>query len=287
MAFYIVKPWYKKSGGVKVVPFSTGTDAEIAAMLDAYYNGELTWAEMGWAVGDTRLIHLDGFACPDPYSSSSISAQDVTVVIVDHDHNTLATAINGITKACITVQFREALGKDGGKDGSIYINGDTSLDKSFSKWSALYMRTYMSNVLLPAFTYSTNKGSGTSFKDMLKTARNVRHTTHSSTASENVDDILFLPSYCEVFGTKSYTNYQTTSPTEGSQFAYYATAANRKKYKNNNGSAGGSSVNWWTSSPSKEYTSVSGYRWIYVDYNGEADRYVGSDSAALAPVFVM
>lgn len=289
MAFYIVKPWYKKGGSVKVVPFSTGTDAEIAAMLDAYYNGELTWAEMGWAVGDTRKIHLNQFACPNPNSSYNVSAQEITCVIVDHDHTPLATSINGHTNACITVQFREALGDTyyDGKNGTIYVNGDSGVDYTFTKWSNLYMRTYINSTLLGAFSYSTDKGSGTSFKDMIKPSKHYRHTTYNGTASEEVTDTLFLPSYPEIFGTESYNSYDVTNPVEGTQFNYYVTASNRIKYNNNNGTVGNDALAWWLGSASSSHNTTYGYRWLSANTTGNCSYGAGTISRALAPAWAM
>lgn len=63
-------PWSIKEP-LEIVSFSEGTDAQIKAMLDAYYNDEITWAEMGWNVGDTRKIHLDAMSAPNPNSSST------------------------------------------------------------------------------------------------------------------------------------------------------------------------------------------------------------------------
>lgn len=286
MAIFIQKPWYKKGG--KVASFADGTDAEIAAMLQAYYNNELTWQEMGWAVGDTRKIHLNQFACPAPWSNVSINAQEITCVIVDHDHTPLATPINGHTNACITVQFREALGSSK-YNGQIYVDGSESLDTSFTKWSSLYMRTYINNTLLGAFSYSTDKGSGTSFKDMIKPSTHYRHNTYSGRNSEQVTDTLFLPSYPEIFGTASYSNYAVTNPAEGTQFNYYVTASNRIKYVNNNGVPSSNDEAWWSGSPSsyRDTTFGQGYGWIAVSNAGTTSSSMGNKCCSLAPAWAM
>ena len=269
-------------GTVTIVPWSTGTDAEIQAMLDAYYADKLTWAEMGWAIGDTRIIHLSAMQAPNPNSSSTWAAQDITVVIVAHDHNDLATPINGHTKACITVQTREVMNNNTSaynQAGHIYVNGDSSYDMTFTKWSDLYMRTYMNSVVFNAFD--------SSFKSMIKPSSHYRHTTYNGTESEQVTDNLFLPSYPEIFGTASYSYYVATNPVEGTQFSYYTTSSNRIKYGNNNGSLNGTSQYWWEGSASSYFNSSNGYRWCIVGTSGTADYYSGYNATGLAPAFVM
>lgn len=269
-----VKPWYK-SKGAKVVPFSTGTDAEIAAMLQAYYNNELTWEEMGWQVGDTRLIHFDAMQQPNPSSSSITAAQDITIVIVAHDHTPLASAINGHSKACITVQTREIM-----NGAFIYINGNSSYDMSFTKWSNLYMRTYINNTVLGAIP------SG-DFKSAIKQSKHYRHTTYNGVTSEEVTDTLFLPSFPEIFGTATYAYYLPTNPVEGTQFDYYATASNRIKYVNNNGVPSTSAQYWWQGSASSFYDTSDKYCWCRVKNNGEFSFGDGTSNGGLAPAWAM
>ena len=270
-----VKPWYKKSGGLSIVPFSTGTDAQIAAMLDAYYNNEITWQEMGWAVGDTRLIHFDAMQEANPNSGSTRAAQDMTIVIVAHDHTPLASAINGHSNACITVQTREIM-----SGGFIFINGNSSRDSYFTKWSNLYMRTYMNNTVLGAIP------SG-DFKSAIKQSKHYRHTTYNGTASEEVTDTLFLPSYPEIFGTESYSYYVATNPVEGTQFDYYATASNRIKYVNNNGVPSASAQYWWQGSASSFYDTSDRYCWCRVRSDGGSSFGDGTSNGGLAPAWAM
>ena len=270
------------SSNVKIVSFANGTDAEIKAMLNAYYADEITWEQMGWAVGDTRKIHLNAMQSPNPDSSQTWAAQDITVVIVDHDHTDLATAINGHTKACITVQTREMLsGVSAGTRGTIYVNGDSSKDMTFTKWSNLYMRTYLNDKVWGAFP--------TDFKAAIKTSKHNRHTDYNTSVSEVVNDNLFLPSYPEIFGTAYYQYYKTTSPAEGTQFAYFTDPNNIKKYVNSNGSASSISGNtsWWNGSASSHYNSSGGYYWGYATSNGAANYSFGSAAYGLAPAFAM
>ena len=269
-------------GTVTIVPWSTGTDAEIQAMLDAYYADKLTWAEMGWTIGDTRVIHLDAMQAPNPNSSQTWAAQDITVVIVAHDHTDLATPINGHTKACITCQTREVMNNNTSaynQVGHIYVNGDSSYDMTFTKWSELYMRTYMNSTVFDAFQ--------STFKSMIKPSSHYRHTTYNGTESEQVTDNLFLPSYPEIFGTASYSYYVATNPVEGTQFSYYTTSSNRIKQGNNNGSPNGTSQYWWEGSASSIYGSSDGYYWCFVTTNGSANSDRGTGALGLAPAFVM
>ena len=267
-----------------IVTFANGTDAEIKAMLDAYYADNITWAEMGWAVGDTRTIHLNEMTAPNPNSSSTWAAQDITVVIVAHDHHDLATPINGHSKACITVQTRECMNNNTaayGQVGHICVNGDGSFDMSFTPWKTLYMRTYLNSTVLGSIPTGD-------FKDSIKPISHYVHTTHNAAADELVTDTLFLPSYPEIFGTASYQFYIHTTHTEGTQWEYYETEANRIKYGNNNGVANSTAQIWFEGSPVSRYTT-DGYFWGALLWTGEANFSSGrsADSSALAPAWCM
>ena len=76
---------------------------------------------------------------------------------------------------------------------------------------------------------------------------------------------LFLFSEIEIFGSTTYSKAG-----EGSQYSYFATAANRIKYLSN---GSGSACWWWERSP---FGSVSSY-FCYVDSGGGAS-YNGADN---------
>ena len=254
--------------------FAEATDFELACILNLYYNDLITWEDIGWKVGDTRLIHLDEMQAP-PSNSSVVTwiEQDITIVIVDHEHTDLATPINGHTKACITVQTREILsGSDADVEGWAFINGNKGYNMTFTKWSNLYIRTYLNSTILEAFS--------SSFKTMIKPSVHYRHTNYNTTEAELVTDTLFLPSTAEL-----NTLVNPTVPTEGSAFEYYKNDNNRMKCVNNNGNPGGMH-NWWTGTPSSVYNSSTGYNWHFVGTMGDID-YIYNYALGLVPAWAM
>ena len=279
-----------------IVSWSTGTDEQITAMIESYYNGDLTLVDIQnvWSVGDTRTIHLNEMTAPNPYSGTW-SAQDITVVILDFDHTTLATPINGKTKSLITVQTRECMNNNnasGESTGHIFVNGDSAKDTSFTKWSNLYMRTYLNSTVFGAIP------SG-SFKSAIKSSINNRLTTNGANpmnggstpdrTTESVTDKLFLPSYPEIFGNISNGLYlcgATPNSEEGTQFSYYATAVNRIKYGNNNGASNGVAQYWWGGSAFSRWDD-NGFYWSYIYQDGETYSASGASACALAPCFAM
>ena len=269
-------------GGITIPTWADGTDEEIIEALEKHYNDEINLTEY-WSVGDERVIQLNSMQAPNPNSSSTWAEQDITIVIVAMNHTDLATPINGHTKACITVQTREVLNNNTSaysQSGHIYVDGNSSYDKTFTKWSNLYMRTYLNSIVLGAF-------SSGAFKSAIKPSKHYRHTTYNGTGSEQVTDTLFLPSYPEVFGTVSYSNYVVTSPTEGTQFEYYQTESNRIKYGNNNGASNGTAQYWWTGSASSLYYSSLGYCWCTGYTSGSVTAPLGGSASGLAPAFAM
>lgn len=265
---------------VQVPSFANATWEQIGKIVTAYYNDKISDLSNYWAVGDTKIISLSAMQAPNPNSSDIWLAQDIVITILGFDHTDLATPINGHTKSAITLQTREVLsGTAAGTAGTIYVNGDSSYDSTFTKWSNLYMRTYLNDKVWGAFPSEV--------KSLIKPSKHYRHTGYNTSGSEEVTDNLFLPSYPEIFGTASYQYYVATSPVEGTQFEYYTNTTNRIKYPNNNGTAGSSAQIWWEGSASSNYASSNGYRWCYVYTDGSANGTNGSSARGLAPAFAM
>lgn len=265
--------------------WSTGTNAEISETLQKYYNDEITINELSayWGIGDERVIHLNAMQAASPNGTVTMPEQDITVIIVAYDHTDLETPINNHTKACITVQTKECLHNltaNESTSGHVYINGDSDPDTTFTKWSNLYMKTYLNDKVLNAFQ--------SNFKSMIKPSKHYRHTTYDGSASEEVIDTLFLPSYPEIWGT-DYSEYAPTNPAEGTQWEYYGNGDTTRKikYGNNNGNPNNVAQNWWTSSACSFYSSSGGYYWQGVAFNGTQSPTYGRYGYALAPAWAM
>ena len=254
--------------GPELVSWSAGTDAQIQAMIDAYYNGTTTLAEIQsvWSVGDSRTITLSAMTATGV--GESHRSQSVEMVILDFEHDTLATPINGKTKALITVQQKNCLrdatvADDGGSSNTEhgYMN---SSNTNNGGWTSSARRTWCNNVYYAALP------SG--FKAMVKEATH-QTTAGNQSATMNTDtDKCFLPSEWEVFGATTYAKAQ-----EGTQYEYYKTASNRYKLPKWNSSI--VSDYWWERSP---YGS-SATAFCRVGTNGGAGYASASAARGLAP----
>lgn len=72
----------KTVNGVKCVPFETGTDAEIADMIDAAQNGLIDLqSDGGWQIGDKRQISVSSFT----FVGSSVAAYSPFIEITSFD----------------------------------------------------------------------------------------------------------------------------------------------------------------------------------------------------------
>ena len=91
---------------LKIVAFATGTDEEIAKMIEAHYNNKINIADY-WAVGDMRTVHLSAMEATGVKESHR--EQDVQFVIGDFDHDDLTTPINGHSKAAVTLLQKDCL----------------------------------------------------------------------------------------------------------------------------------------------------------------------------------
>lgn len=264
-----------KIDSVEIVTFENGTDDQIAAMLEAHYNGDIDIADH-WSVGDKRKIHLNQVANPKG-SGSAWAAQDITIVITAIKHHDLATPINGKTKAAITCQTRECVNNntaDDNQDGHIYPNL-TSIASNLPVWassSPIGMRTWANGAF-----YTTAMPTGT--KDMIKEITRNLKTTHSDLTLAAATDKIFLPTEYEIFGASEYSGGKA----EGTQWEYYKTTSNRIKYGNNEGNSNDTAQCWWNGSPGSSGNS----HWCNVDTYGTADYNNGGIALGFAPAFAM
>ena len=264
-------------------PFETATDAQLFAMIDAYYDGEYdatdiaTLKSMYLRIGAKRTIHLahmDATGVSESHFDSN--GADYEFVIIGHEHDDLQTAINGKTKALLTLQ----------QDRILYTN-TTDSTYSSSNRNANYGFGYMNST-------NTNAGGWTScarrtwcndiyynalpanIKSKVKTVKKLTSAGSQSSTINTDNDKAFLLSEIEIFGT---TNYSFTG--EGAQYSYFAAATSNRYKKPSEDTY--SSAYWWERSP---YSSISNH-FCYVKRNGNASYIDASSLYGLAPAFCL
>lgn len=206
---------------LKIVTFADGTDAEIAKMIEAHYAGKINISDY-WAVGDKRTIHHNAMDATGV--SESHKANNYAYIIIGIEHDDLVTAINGKTKAAITIQTERML----------YLDTTTEYNNSYDAlheygymnssntnsggWEGCARRAWCNNVYkkcLPAY-----------IQNMMKQVKKLTSAGSQNSTIKISNDYAFLLSEIEIFGriTHSFAG-------EGKQYQYFknATANNYKK----------------------------------------------------------
>lgn len=202
-----------------IVPWSTGTDEQIAAMVAAADAGEIVLSDY-WSAGDTRTVQLSAMAAEGV--GESHAAQSVEFVLTDPGHYTLA---NG--KPCnFVVLQKDCLDEKGSMNISLSnIGGWNSCPRR--TWCNGTYRNSIPATLRPIFkqfkTYAAN-GTG-------------------PTAVESTD-YFALFSEKEIFGKTKHAN--PTAEAQNSQLDYYKTSSNLTKKLNDK------AFRWWERSPYSE-----------------------------------
>lgn len=253
---------------LKIVAFADGTDAEIEKMIEAHYAGKINISDY-WAVGDKRTIHHNAMDATGV--SESHRANDYAYVIIGIEHDDLVTAINGKTKAAITIQTERMLYLDTTTEYNTsynvshecgYINGSST---NSGGWEGCARRTWCNNVY--------KKCLPTYIQNMMKQVKKLASVGSRSSTIKVSNDYAFLPSEIEVFGSIKYS-----FAGEGEQYQYFKNAtANR--YKKPYFSSNFVSGRYWERSP---YSS-SGNKFCHVDMDGESYYSDASYALGVAP----
>lgn len=241
--------------GAKIVTFADGTDAEIEKMIEAHYAGKINISDY-WAVGDKRIIHHNAMDATGV--SESHRANDYAYVIIGIEHDDLVTAINGKTKAAITIQTERMLYLDTATEYNTsynashecgYINGSST---NSGGWEGCARRTWCNNVY--------KKCLPTYIQNMMKQVKKLTSVGSRSSTIKTSNDYAFLPSEIEIFGSIKYS-----FAGEGEQYQYFKNAtANR--YKKPYFSSNFVSGRYWERSP----YSNSEKNFCHVDMSGES-----------------
>lgn len=245
--------YYERPAPV-VKPFATATDAELADMLQAHYDGLIDLhTEEGWEVDAERTVRLSAMSATGV--GESHVEQDVTMVLMNKGGKTLS---DGTTECAFIVGQKNSLAEVG------YMN---STNTNTGGWKDCARRTWCNSVYYNAIP------SG--FKALLKEFTNQSGLGNgSSSGVEDTLDYCALPAEVEVFGSQTYS-----VAGEGAQFKYYETSANRIKKTGDSGSAD----IWWERSP----RSGNSGRFCYVTSDGSASSSGAQYIYGLAPFFVI
>lgn len=239
---------------VKTVTWANGTDAEIAAMVEAADAGVINLSDY-WAVGDERNVNLSAMSATGV--GESHAAQTVTMVLMNAGGKTLAAATaSGRTTCSFIVGLKNSLAEAG------YMN---SSGTNSGSWNSSARRTWCNSVFRNAIP--------STLRVIFKQHKNLTIATYNGSTNQETIDYFALPAEKEIFGSATYSN--TTEASALSQFTYYATSSNRVKKLGNSGSA----YSWWERSP---YSSYGNY-FCGVDSGGSADNYGASSTYGVAP----
>ena len=261
---------------IDLVPWSTGTDKEIANMINGYYNGKISLVDIQsvWKVGDTRTVRLS--AMPATYVDEKHRAQAVEYQILDFNHDNLVTPINGKTKALISIDQKNCLmdkiNYDNIKKGHPEIispkteNGFiNATNDNTTRWKNCARRKWCNEIYynsLPNYLKKLNK--------------KVKKIADNSYTEDNI----FLLSEYEVTGKRTRAKY-----VEGSQYAFYKLNINNRKklprfrLEDNNTY----SDIWWLRSP---YQSETVY-WCNIRELLDADMHYTTRHYGLAPAMCL
>lgn len=250
---------------LKIVTFADGTDAEIEKMIEAHYAGKINIGDY-WAIGDKRTIHHNAMDATGV--SESHKANDYDYVIIGIEHDDLVTAINGKTKAAITIQTERMLYLDTTTEYNSSYNAPhecgymNSSNTNSGGWEGCARRTWCNNVYkqcLPAY-----------IQNMMK---QVKKLTSAGSTINTSNDYAFLPSEIEVFDSTRYS-----FAGEGKQYQYFknATANNYKKPRYSSGYASGC---YWERSPRSNNSDC----FCIVSINGSMSYDNASSTYGVAP----
>lgn len=231
---------------VEIVPWSTGTDEQIAAMVAAADAGKIVLSDY-WSAGDTRTVHLSAMAQDD--FGESHAAQSVEFVLSDPGHFTLASG-----KPCNFVVIQKDCLKD---FGAMNVQKTNS-----GGWNSCKRRTWCNSVYRNAIP--------SSLRGIFKQFKTYAANGIGSTAVESTD-YFALFSEKEIFGSTKYAN--STAEEQNSRLDYYKTSSNRIKKVN------GRVSDWWGRSP----VNNNSYRFCKANYQGDFDFGVANTSFGLAP----
>ncbi len=197
-----------------VVSWSSGTDAQLAAMIAAAHDGEIDLQQdAGWAIGDTRTIAVSAFTA----AGVTQPAQNIQIVISSFSEY---MSCGNVMQFDFKGEFSQGF-KMNSTNTNVGGYGSSLMKTEILPALVLALPEWLKNNLIE-FSVLASAGN------------------RSSTIDTVTENKLALRSQIEITNSTSYS-----FSGEGALIPYYATSANRKKQ-----GASGTDV-WWTRSPYK------------------------------------
>lgn len=246
--------------------WSSGTDEQILAMIQADHRGEINLRNY-WNVGDMRTVQLNAIPATGADYSVGESQPEQTIELVLMD-----TTCKGITWAT-TPQSGNTVPRFivGQKDclynkGYMYATAPAS--NIVSRWMFCDRRDWCNYGYREAFSNTVK-----SWFEQFKWTHASQSPSSGAASIDTTSDYFGLPTEMNVFGRETYSNEQD----KYSRWSWYATSANRvKKWRGENSS-------WWGSSA--YYTTVAADRkeMVYNDVSNVQATEVVTTNLGIAP----
>lgn len=309
-----VTGWSTDEAGANLVsfPYTPTADITLYAKVSAPKSlEESTWAEiaqvsaskswnaMGWQVGDSKTITLNGTV-----GTLALDNYQCKVYILGFDHNAdkegqgisfgMLESVDG-KQVCLTDQYypTSAFTPPTEENGAFTMNTDTVNTGNIGGWKAAKMRKTTlgstdvengdatpdtianpaANTLMAALPADLRAV----LKPITKYTDNVGHSSDASAVTVTIDYLPLIAEF-EVFGTSKHAN--PNEKTYQAQYEYYKSGNSKIKYKQNDVA---SAATWWLRS-----SDVSN-SYVFCTVNEDAQS-GGSDanySYGVAPVFLV
>lgn len=255
------------------VTWTDGSYEEIAALLDMHYAGEIDISNY-WHIGDKRVVHLSSMPSWNDTYGEAQPSQDVTLVIIGFNFDTLQTPINGISKSAITVHLRYTLSTYGVIDAD-YIEKEKNFNSVTLEWVACDRRKWCNNT----FKNSLPSELSSLIKVVKKSNYYVKFSgSPSREIFYRIDDNFKAPNYvydsCFLLSKNEVGLIGSSDPTDPT-YPYFNDSQNRSK-----------DYRWWIRQPSfggEENTFLS-WADIYTTNNGA--QFIKNEGG-IAPAFCL
>lgn len=191
---------------VKIVSWAGGTDAEIKAMLDAHYSGDIDVHDY-WKVGDKRNVALSAISSTS--TEPSQPAQTISMILVNSGGKYID---DGIQECAFIVHTESCLSGN----GTMHSSSSTSIP-----WSNCNCRTWLNNQFknaLPSVFRSC-------FKQFKNDCYSFEYSSYAYRNFDKKEDVTDLFSLASIGELASY-QYSTIN-----RWKYYEDGASVKKGK--------------------------------------------------------